>query len=170
MWACVSGEYHLDLIVKYGAVPIIVPRVSGIHKLIHSFEPIHGVLLCEGEDIDPSLYDSDFNSGDLSHEDLEEIRRAHASDTAIDKEKDSIELSLAKLCLDRHIPYLGICRGSQVHIHTCLYLHVDLVIVRVGSRSVSVNSESIVDKPINKQGKIKKMNLMRIQVNTKLYT
>ncbi|KNA21382.1 hypothetical protein SOVF_043590 [Spinacia oleracea] len=108
------GEYHLDLIVKYGAVPIIVPRVSGIHKLIHSFEPIHGVLLCEGEDIDPSLYDSDFNSGDLSHEDLEEIRRAHASDTAIDKEKDSIELSLAKLCLDRHIPYLGICRGSQV--------------------------------------------------------
>lgn len=107
-----SGEYHLDLIVEYGAVPVIVPRVSGVHMLLDSFEPIHGALLCEGEDIDPSWYEED-TSG-LSQEELEEIRRLHASDTAIDKEKDSIELRLAKLCLERNIPYLGICRGSQV--------------------------------------------------------
>ncbi|XP_022635832.1 uncharacterized protein LOC106758066 isoform X2 [Vigna radiata var. radiata] len=106
------GEYHLDLIVGYGAVPVIVPRVSGVHMLLDSFEPIHGVLLCEGEDIDPSWYEED-TSG-LSQEELEEIRRLHVSDTAIDKEKDSIELSLAKLCLERNIPYLGICRGSQI--------------------------------------------------------
>ncbi|KAL4348099.1 hypothetical protein GQ457_17G014300 [Hibiscus cannabinus] len=106
------GEYHLDLIVNYGAVPVIVPRVNGVHMLLDSFEPIHGVLLCEGEDIDPSLYETE-TSG-LSPEEIEEIRRLHASDTAIDKEKDSIELSLAKLCLERNIPYLGICRGSQV--------------------------------------------------------
>ncbi|CAK9150672.1 unnamed protein product [Ilex paraguariensis] len=106
------GEYHLDLIVNYGAVPVIVPRVTGVHMLLDSFEPIHGVLLCEGEDIDPSLYEAE-TSG-LSPEELEEIRRLHASDTAIDKEKDSIELRLAKLCLERNIPYLGICRGSQV--------------------------------------------------------
>ncbi|KAJ7971243.1 Class I glutamine amidotransferase-like superfamily protein [Quillaja saponaria] len=106
------GEYHLDLIVSYGAVPVIVPRVTGVHTLLDSFEPIHGVLLCEGEDIDPSLYEAE-TSG-LSQEELEEIRRLHASDTAIDKEKDSIELGLAKLCLERNIPYLGICRGSQI--------------------------------------------------------
>ena len=70
----------------YGAVPVIVPRVSGVHMLLDSFEPIHGVLLCEGEDIDPSWYEDD-TSG-LSQEELEEIRRLHASDTAIDKEKD----------------------------------------------------------------------------------
>nr|CAD1822806.1 unnamed protein product [Ananas comosus var. bracteatus] len=51
------GEYHLDLIVGYGAAPVIVPRVAGVQMLLDSFEPIHGVLLCEGEDIDPSLYD-----------------------------------------------------------------------------------------------------------------
>ncbi|XP_015162736.1 uncharacterized protein [Solanum tuberosum] len=107
------GEYHLDLIVSYGAVPVIVPRVSGVHMLLESFQPIHGVLLCEGEDIDPSLYDSDELSG-LSQEELEEIKKLHSSDTTIDREKDSIELALAKLCLERNIPYLGICRGSQV--------------------------------------------------------
>ncbi|OWM64417.1 putative glutamine amidotransferase GAT1_2.1 [Punica granatum] len=106
------GEYHLDLVVGYGAVPVIVPRVSGVHMLLDSFEPIHGVLLCEGEDIDPSLYEPDASG--LSLEELEEIRKLHASDTAIDKEKDSIEMRLAKLCLERNIPYLGICRGSQV--------------------------------------------------------
>ncbi|CAA2994554.1 glutamine amidotransferase [Olea europaea subsp. europaea] len=106
------GEYHLDLIVSYGAVPVIVPRVTGVHMLLDSFEPIHGVLLCEGEDIDPSLYEAE--TSNLSAEEMEEIRRLHASDTAIDKEKDTIEMRLAKLCLERNIPYLGICRGSQV--------------------------------------------------------
>nr|GEW43878.1 leaf rust 10 disease-resistance locus receptor-like protein kinase-like 1.3 [Tanacetum cinerariifolium] len=43
------GEYHLDLIVSYGVVPVIVPRVTGVHMLLDSFEPIHGVLLCEVE-------------------------------------------------------------------------------------------------------------------------
>lgn len=93
-------------------MPVIVPRVSGVHTLLESFQPIHGVLLCEGEDIDPSLYDAELSG--LSQEELEEIKKVHSSDTTIDREKDSIELALAKLCLERNIPYLGICRGSQV--------------------------------------------------------
>ncbi|KFK43766.1 hypothetical protein AALP_AA1G169800 [Arabis alpina] len=105
------GEYHLDLIVSCGAVPVIVPRVNGIHSMLQSFEPIHGVLLCEGEDIDPSLYAAE---SELSTEEMEEIKRLHASDTAIDREKDSIEMTLARLCLEKNIPFLGICRGSQI--------------------------------------------------------
>lgn len=94
--------------------------------LLESFEPIHGVLLCEGEDLDPSLYEA--GATDLSPEEMEEIRRLHASDTAIDKEKDTIELRLAEVCLKRNIPYLGICRGSQVLNVACggtLYLDVE---------------------------------------------
>ncbi|WOK92463.1 hypothetical protein Cni_G01154 [Canna indica] len=120
------GEYHLDLIVAYGAVPVIVPRVTGIHKLLESFEPIHGVLLCEGEDINPALYGATDFCG-LSTEEIEEVRRFHASDTAIDHEKDFIEFRLAKLCLERNIPFLGICRGSQVLNVACggtLYLDI----------------------------------------------
>lgn len=106
------GEYHLDLIVSYGAVPVIVPRVSGLHSLLDSFEPIHGVLLCEGEDIDPALYESDLSQ--LTPEQVNKIKAEHSSDTTIDKDKDSIELQLARRCLERNIPYLGICRGSQI--------------------------------------------------------
>ncbi|KAM3740833.1 hypothetical protein ACB098_08G129200 [Castanea mollissima] len=113
------GEYHLDLIVRYGAVPVIIPRVSGVHMQLESFEPIHGVLLCEGEDIDPSLYDAELT------------------------EKDSIELRLAKLCLKRNIPYLGICRGSQVLNVACggtLYQDVEKELSKIctdGSERVS---------------------------------
>ncbi|KAJ6795935.1 putative glutamine amidotransferase PB2B2.05 [Iris pallida] len=131
------GEYHLDLIVSYGAVPVIVPRVSGVHMLLDSFEPIHGVLLCEGEDIDPSHYDAEFSG--LSSEELDEIRRLHISDTAIDREKDSIELHLARLCLERNIPYLGICRGSQVlNVASggTLYQDIEKEMSRNGSNSV----------------------------------
>lgn len=95
----------------YGAAPVIVPRVAGVDALLDSFEPIHGVLLCEGEDIDPSLYDS---SAALSPEQLDEVRRLHPSDAAVDHSKDSIELRLARRCVERSIPFLGICRGSQV--------------------------------------------------------
>ena len=97
------GEYHLDLIVGYGAVPVIVPRVSGVDKLLENFEPIHGVLLCEGEDIDPSLCENESSS--VSPQELEEIKKIHACDIALDKEKDSIELKLVKLCIERYIPW-----------------------------------------------------------------
>jgi gamma-glutamyl-gamma-aminobutyrate hydrolase PuuD len=124
------GEYHLDLIVGYGAVPVIVPRVDGVHTMLDSFEPIHGVLLCEGEDIDRSLYDAgaDNDKDGLTPEQLEAVRRLHPSDAAVDHEKDSIELLLARRCLERGIPFLGICRGSQVLNVACggsLYQDVD---------------------------------------------
>ncbi|KAJ3700857.1 hypothetical protein LUZ61_004562 [Rhynchospora tenuis] len=135
------GEYHLDLIVGYGAVPVIVPRVAGIHTLLDSFEPIHGVLLCEGEDIDPSHYSLEPEFSSLSEEELNEIRRMHTSDTAIDREKDSIELRLARRCLERNIPYLGICRGSQVLNVACggtLYQDVERELAKHGTNNSSV--------------------------------
>ncbi|PKA59309.1 hypothetical protein AXF42_Ash001403 [Apostasia shenzhenica] len=134
------GEYHLDLIVGYGAVPVIVPRVAGVHLLLDSFEPIHGVLLCEGEDIDPGLYDAGSGAG-LTPDELEEVRLAHAGDTAVDREKDSIELRLARLCLDSGIPFLGICRGSQVLNVACggtLYRDVKMEMLRGGAAPVSM--------------------------------
>ncbi|CAA6659340.1 unnamed protein product [Spirodela intermedia] len=45
------GQYHLELLVRYGAAPVIVPRIAGVDEILDGFEPIHGVLLCEGEDV-----------------------------------------------------------------------------------------------------------------------
>jgi len=99
------GEYHLDLIVKNGAVPLIVPRVQRVHEMLESFEPIHGVLLCEGEDIDPSLYQADLSN--LDPEVIEKIKEKHSGDTKVDKEKDSIEFALCRRCIAKGIPFLG---------------------------------------------------------------
>ncbi|KAK4527316.1 hypothetical protein GAYE_SCF38G5238 [Galdieria yellowstonensis] len=121
------GEYHLDLIVKNGAVPLIVPRVQRVHEMLESFEPIHGVLLCEGEDIDPSLYQADLSN--LDPEVIEKIKEKHSGDTKVDKEKDSIEFALCRRCIAKGIPFLGICRGSQimnVALGGTLYFDVEL--------------------------------------------
>ncbi|ERN17255.1 hypothetical protein AMTRI_Chr12g235200 [Amborella trichopoda] len=135
------GEYHLDLIVNYGAVPVIVPRVSGVQSLLESFEPIHGVLLCEGEDIDPSHYEmiDGPDTPALSVDELQHVQFLHSSDTAIDHEKDSIELRLARLCVERNVPYLGICRGSQVLNVACggtLYQDVEKELAKKGAPDV----------------------------------
>ncbi|GLJ10232.1 hypothetical protein SUGI_0124540, partial [Cryptomeria japonica] len=71
--------------------------------MLDAFEPFLGVLLCEGEDMDPSLYD---NENGLSHDELDKIRKLHINDTAIERAKDSIELLLARHCLERNICYL----------------------------------------------------------------
>lgn len=101
------GEYHLDLIVRYGGCPIIVPRVHFVSTMLATYEPIHGVLLTEGEDIG-AAFRPDNNIP------TEEVRRAHSSDSNPDPEKDRIEFTLVQKCLQRNIPLLAICRGCQI--------------------------------------------------------
>lgn len=72
------GELHLDLIAKFNAFPIIIPRIKHVQPLLDTMLPlIDGLLLTEGEDIssdfphhhegkDPSLMmaTADENKGD----------------------------------------------------------------------------------------------------------
>jgi len=124
----------------YGAAPVIVPRVAGVDEMLDAFEPIHGVLLCEGEDVDPSLYQSCPSA--LSPDDAEVVRRIHAGEIVRDDSRDSIELRLAKLCLTRRIPFLGICRGSQVlNVAAGGTLHED-VALELGGLVTHINYEN----------------------------
>lgn len=130
-----SGLVHfsLDLVVHFGGVPVIVPRVADIHKNLDAFSPFHGVLLCEGEDISPEfrkylnvkkiqLNNDQYTTEQQIQEEqeMEEQRIAqeaalrHPSDATVDKEKDLIEFELMRMCLREKIPALGICRGAQV--------------------------------------------------------
>lgn len=117
------GEYHLTLILRYGACPVIVPRCVGadttadeVTRLIDAYEPVHGVLLCEGEDIDLSAWPGALgpNDGGLSPEQAAAVAASHPSDAEVDVAKDLIEFELVRRCTARGIPYLGICRGSQL--------------------------------------------------------
>ena len=66
------------------------------------------MLLCEGEDIDPSLYADDNDDKDgLTPEQLDAVRRLYPSDVTVDHEKDSIELLLTRRCLERGIPFVA---------------------------------------------------------------
>ncbi|KAA8498488.1 Protein NtpR [Porphyridium purpureum] len=111
------GSYHSELLVQFGACPLIVPRVAGVQALLDAYEPLSGVLLIEGQDIDPELCNPSGQlpeqGAQMDSETLARVKQLH-SDTQIDRGKDNIEFELVRRCMARGIPFLGICRGCQV--------------------------------------------------------
>ena len=75
------------------------PRVLDFDERAETVLPqIDAVLLTGGGDVDPALY------GEARHE---TVKDAEAG-------RDAFELTLAKLALDKDVPLLAICRGTQV--------------------------------------------------------
>lgn len=96
-----SGKIYLNkdyynAIVEEGGLPVIIPytTVENVLELIKSF---HGILFSGGNDIDP------FHIGEDPMPESGKIIPI----------RDEIELAVARHCLDRDIPCLGICRGMQ---------------------------------------------------------
>lgn len=119
------GEFHLNLVVEHGAVPVILPRVPGILAKLDAYEPFHGILLVEGEDVYPGSYGATYDS--LTVEQRARIDALYSADTSVDLVKDELELELVRRCLKRGAPILSICRGSQIVNVACggsLYLDV----------------------------------------------
>lgn len=145
------GEYHLTLVLRYGACPVIVPRCVGadttpdeVSRLVDAYEPVHGVLLCEGEDIDLSAWPGALgpDDGSLSPEQAAAVAASHPSDADVDVAKDLIEFELVRRCTARGIPYLGVCRGSQllnVYRGGSLYSDID---TQVGGEVRHINYEN----------------------------
>mmetsp|Transcript_4527 Transcript_4527/g.7311 ORF Transcript_4527/g.7311 Transcript_4527/m.7311 type:complete len:359 (+) Transcript_4527:103-1179(+) len=110
------GEYHIDLIQDFGGCPIIVPRtVRTVEQLdAYTFGGVDGVLVMEGQDISDRYnpYGTEVN---LQTEELEKVKSKHSSDVEKDDVKDSLEMALIKQkVLEEGVPYLGLCRGSQM--------------------------------------------------------
>jgi putative glutamine amidotransferase len=95
------GELHLDLLLRLRTLPVVTPVVKGVLKCLPQYtEGICGLLLVEGEDVEPSRY----NAEPANHRYLEKT----------DPLKDEIEIRLVREALSRKVPILGICRGSQL--------------------------------------------------------
>jgi gamma-glutamyl-gamma-aminobutyrate hydrolase PuuD len=95
------GELHLDLLVGLRTLPVIVPVVEGTTACLPQYtEKMDGLLLVEGEDIEPKRYSA-------QKANFRYLQKTHAT-------KDEIEIRLLRQALRRKVPILGICRGSQL--------------------------------------------------------
>lgn len=95
------GELHLDLLLRLGTLPMVMPIVKDALKCLPQYTAeMRGLLLVEGEDIEPKRYAAEPAN----------LRYLEKTDPL----KDEIEVRLLRQALRRKIPILGICRGSQL--------------------------------------------------------
>jgi gamma-glutamyl-gamma-aminobutyrate hydrolase PuuD len=93
--ALVPADY-LPAIERAGGRPLLVPpSTDGIEETLDSLD---GIVFSGGSDIDPELY------GHEQHPETKEVHRV----------RDDAELALLRAALERDMPVLAICRGSQV--------------------------------------------------------
>jgi gamma-glutamyl-gamma-aminobutyrate hydrolase PuuD len=95
------GEFHLALLIRLGVLPVMVPVVEGAPTCLADYMPgMKGLLLVEGEDIEPGHYKA-------RRENFQHLEKTHPL-------KDEIEIRLIRHALRKKLPILGICRGSQL--------------------------------------------------------
>jgi putative glutamine amidotransferase len=95
------GEYHLGLLIRLNILPLMVPVVEGSLDCLEQYaEEMEGLLLVEGEDIEPRHYRA-------RKANLQYLEKTHAL-------KDEIEIRLIRRALRHRLPIFGICRGSQL--------------------------------------------------------
>ncbi len=93
----VGGRAYVDAIQAAGGLPVLLAAIDDETMVSQFFTQLDGVLLPGGPDVDPVHFGEEpmYNY------------------TAIDPERDYVELLLARLALQNNIPILGICRGIQ---------------------------------------------------------
>jgi gamma-glutamyl-gamma-aminobutyrate hydrolase PuuD len=95
------GEFHLELLVRLGVLPEIVPVVEGTLACLPQYkERMDGLLLVEGDDVEPKRFAA-------RKENFEYVEKTLPL-------KDEIEVRMLRHALRSKIPVLGICRGSQL--------------------------------------------------------
>ena len=89
---------YLKKIFTYGIEPVFLSPFTPIELVEKLYKECSGILLMGGGDIDPSYYNEGLDN-----------------ETKVDdKNRDEIELFLAKKTVLDKKPFLGICRGLQV--------------------------------------------------------
>jgi putative glutamine amidotransferase len=89
---------YASAIQAAGGWPIIIPTLHPAHYVELLAERLDGLVLAGGVDIDP----------------LEYGQPPHSGLGTVDKDRDALELELARFAASKGLPTLGICRGAQV--------------------------------------------------------
>lgn len=92
-----APEWYVDAVIRAGGRPVLLasPDDGDPGELLGRFD---GLLLIGGGDIDPFLY------GTEPHEGIYGVNR----------DRDELEIALARAASERQMPTLGICRGIQI--------------------------------------------------------
>ena len=97
------GKYYLpglyvEAVYQAGGTPLLLPPVPTNPELM--LEPLDGLVLIGGGDIEPSLYNG------ISHPTIYNV----------DPQRDTFELALIEVALKQQLPLLGICRGLEIMV------------------------------------------------------
>ena len=89
---------YLKGISRFGGIALPLNAETSLDALEEICNELDGMLFTGGDDVTPSLYGA-----------------AKEPETdGMDIMRDKLEISLLKICLRKHIPVLGICRGCQI--------------------------------------------------------
>jgi putative glutamine amidotransferase len=92
--ALVPADY-VRAVSAAGGAPVMIPPGSSLPETL---DLVDGLVFSGGSDLDPSLYAAE----------------AHPETGGVIRERDDFELELMRAALERDVPMLAICRGSQV--------------------------------------------------------
>jgi putative glutamine amidotransferase len=87
---------YVDVVERAGGRPLLVPPSDD--AIDETLEALDGIIFSGGSDLDPSTYGAE----------------AHPETNGVRAERDRAELALLRAALERDMPVLAICRGSQV--------------------------------------------------------
>ena len=93
--ALVPHDYVLAVEHAGGRALLVPPSPDGVDEPLDALD---GLIFSGGSDLDPGLYGQD------AHPETKDVVRA----------RDDAELALLRAALERDLPVLAICRGSQV--------------------------------------------------------
>ena len=92
--ALVPADY-VRAVAAAGGAPVLVPPGASLPETL---DLVDGLVFSGGSDLDPELYGAE----------------AHPETNGMIRERDDFELELMRAALERDVPMLAICRGSQV--------------------------------------------------------
>lgn len=93
--ALVPADYVRAVERAGGRALLVPPSDDGVDETL---EAVDGLIFSGGSDLDPELYGQE----------------AHAETFGVVRNRDTAELALLEAALERDMPVLAICRGSQV--------------------------------------------------------
>ena len=127
-WFHLVGEKYIHAVTGFGAFPLMIPAFGDDLDMDTVLDSVSGIMFGGSlSNIHPSFYDDE-----------------HPGLGLADKPRDATVLRLMRACLERGIPFIGICRGVQemnVLFGGTLHRHVHEVGGRLDHREVDAEDD-----------------------------